>query len=132
MTKETVIILIKALLTVVGSWLIGQNFIGQPIDQSVLEIIGGIIMSGVSIFWSIRDKSYTIESLQAFARQVLLFIGGLLIAANKITPDRFEAILGLILAVVPIVQSYASKKKAEQIKQGKIDVDALSSIPKLP
>lgn len=132
MTKETVIILIKALLTVIGSWLIGQNFIGQPVDQSMLEIISGIVMSGVSIFWSVRDKSYTIESLQAFARQVLLFIGGLLIAANKLTPDRFEAILGLILAVVPIVQSYASKKKAEQIKRGKIDVDALSSIPKLP
>jgi hypothetical protein len=129
MTRETVIIIIKALLTVVGSWLIGQNFIGQPIDQNMLEIIGGVIMSGVSIFWSIRDKSYTIESLQAFIRQVVLFVGGLLIAANKLTPDRLEGILGLMLAVIPIVQSYTSKRKAQKLQEGEISAQNLSSIP---
>lgn len=130
MTRETFVIFVKALLTLAGSYLIGQNLMGQPIDNELWQVIVGVIMSGVSIYWSIKDKTYTIESIQAFVRQLLLVIGGLLLASGKITPDRLEAIIGAVVVLVPVLQSYLSKKKAEEIKEGNLNVQSLSSIPK--
>lgn len=132
MTKETFIIIFKAVLTVGGSYLLGINLWGQIVDNSILQIIIGIALSGASIAWSIFDKSYTIESIQAFIRQTVLFVGGLLIAAGKITPERLDVYLGAILAIIPVLQSYLSKKKAQDLKEGELQVNRLKSIPNLP
>lgn len=131
MTKETVFIIIKTMLTVAGSFLIGKNFIGHPVDQNMLEVIGGILMSAVSVFWSIKDKNYTIESIQAVVRQIILFIGGLLVAKGTITEDKLNGYLGLAASLIPLVQSYLSKKKVTEIQEGKIVVEGMAKIPDL-
>lgn len=129
MTKETFVIILKAALTVLGSWLMGKNLFGHPIDQSFIEIITGIAMAAFSIAWSIYDKSYSIESIQATVRQAVLLAGGFLISTGKITPERLDAVLGVLLALIPVLQSYLAKKKVAQIQQGKIAISEMAKIP---
>lgn len=129
MTRETFIILIKALFTSVGAFLIGKNFLGHNVDTIVWEAAVGCILSGISIFWSIQDKEYNIEKLQASMRQILLFAGGFLVSSGRITNEQLETITGAAIIVIPTVQSYVSKNKVKMQQENKINTSQLASIP---
>jgi hypothetical protein len=120
MNKETVFTLIRTLLTSVGVFLIGKNFIGSPIDQSVWQMLVGIIMAGVSVVWGILDKTIGLEMLQSFIRSVIVGLGGLLVAKGSMTPEKLESILGIVLAVLPLIYSILSRKKSDGINEGSI------------
>jgi hypothetical protein len=120
MTKETVFTLIRTLLTSVGVFLIGKNFLGSPIDQSIWQMLVGVIMSGVSVVWGIMDKTIGLEMLQSFIRSVIVGLGGLLVAKGSMTPEKLESILGIVLAFLPLVYSILSRKKSDAIMEGSI------------
>jgi hypothetical protein len=120
MNKETVFTLIRTLLTSVGVFLIGKNFLGSPIDQSVWQMLVGIIMAGVSVVWGIMDKTIGLEMLQSFIRSVIVGLGGLLVAKGSVSPEKLESILGIVLAVLPLVYSILSRKKSDGISNGSI------------
>jgi hypothetical protein len=120
MNKETVFTLIRTLLTSVGVFLIGKNFLGSPIDQSVWQMLVGVIMAGVSVVWGILDKTVGLEMLQSFIRSAIVGLGGLLVAKGSMTPEKLESILGIVLAVLPLVYSILSRKKSDGINEGSI------------
>jgi hypothetical protein len=120
MNKETVFTLIRTLLTSVGVFLIGKNFMGSPIDQSVWQMLVGVIMAGVSVVWGIMDKTIGIEMLQSFIRSAIVGLGGLLVAKGSLSPEKLESILGIVLAVLPLVYSILSRKKSDGIAEGSI------------
>jgi hypothetical protein len=120
MNKETVFTLIRTLLTSVGVFLIGKNFLGSPIDQSVWQMLVGVIMAGVSVVWGIMDKTIGLEMLQSFIRSAIVGLGGLLVAKGSMTPEKLESILGIVLAVLPLVYSILSRKKSDGINEGSI------------
>ena len=120
MNKETVFTLIRTLLTSVGVFLIGKNFLGSPIDQSVWQMLVGVIMAGVSVVWGIMDKTIGLEMLQSFIRSAIVGLGGLLVAKGSMTPEKLESILGIVLAVLPLVYSILSRKKSDGIAEGSI------------
>jgi hypothetical protein len=120
MNKQTVFTLVRTLLTSVGVFLIGKNFMGSPIDQSVWQMLVGIIMAGVSVVWGIMDKTIGLEMLQSFIRSVIVGLGGLLVAKGSMTPEKLESILGIVLAVLPLIYSILSRKKSDGINEGSI------------
>jgi hypothetical protein len=120
MNKETVFTLIRTLLTSVGVFLIGKNFLGSPIDQSVWQMLVGVIMAGVSVVWGIMDKTIGLEMLQSFIRSAIVGLGGLLVAKGSMTPEKLESILGIVLAVLPLIYSILSRKKSDGINEGSI------------
>jgi len=120
MNKETVFTLIRTLLTSVGVFLIGKNFMGSSIDQSIWQMLVGIIMAGVSVVWGILDKTVGLEMLQSFIRSLIVGLGGLLVARGTMTPEKVESILGIALAVLPLVYSILSRKKSDAIVEGSI------------
>ncbi len=120
MNKETVFTLIRTLLTSVGVFLIGKNFLGSPIDQSVWQMLVGVIMAGVSVIWGIMDKTIGLEMLQSFIRSAIVGLGGLLVAKGSMTPEKLESILGIVLAVLPLIYSILSRKKSDGIAEGSI------------
>jgi hypothetical protein len=120
MNKETVFTLIRTLLTSVGVFLIGKNFLGAPIDQSVWQMLVGIIMSATSVIWGVMDKTIGLEMLQSFIRSAIVGLGGLLVAKGSLSPEKLESILGIVLAILPLVYSILSRKKSDGIAEGSI------------
>jgi hypothetical protein len=120
MNKETIFTIARTLLTSVGVFLIGKNFLGSPIDQSVWQMLVGVIMAGVSVVWGIMDKTIGLEMLQSFIRSAIVGLGGLLVAKGSMTPEKLESILGIVLAVLPLVYSILSRKKSDGIAEGSI------------
>jgi hypothetical protein len=120
MNKETIYTVLRTLLTSVGVFLIGKNFMGSAIDQSMWQMLVGLAMSAFSVAWGIWDKTLGIEMLQSFIRSLIVGLGGLLVAKGSISPEKLESILGIVLAVLPLVYSIISRKKSDGIADGTI------------
>jgi uncharacterized membrane protein len=128
MNKETVFTLIRTLLTSFGVFLIGKNFLGQSIDQSLWQMLVGIAMSAFSVVWGMYDKTLGLEMLQSFIRSAIIGLGGLLVAKGSLSPEKLESILGIALAVLPLVYSIISKKKSTELAEGYIEPSALKTL----
>lgn len=128
MNKETVFTLIRTLLTSFGVFLIGKNFLGQTIDQSIWQMLIGIAMSAFSVAWGMYDKTLGLEMLQSFIRSAFVGIGGLLVAKGSLSVEKLESILGIVLALLPLVYSLLSKKKSTELANGTIEPNALKTL----
>jgi hypothetical protein len=128
MNKETVFTIARTLLTSVGVFLIGKNFLGQAIDQVLWQMLVGIAMSAFSVAWGMYDKTLGLEMLQSFIRSVIIGLGGLLVAKGSLSPEKLESILGIALAVLPLVYSILSKKKSTELAEGYIEPSALKTL----
>lgn len=128
MNKETIFTIARTLLTSVGVFLIGKNFLGQAIDQVLWQMLVGIAMSAFSVVWGIYDKTLGLEMLQSFIRSAIIGLGGLLVAKGSLSPEKLESILGIALAVLPLVYSILSKKKSTELAEGYIEPSALKTL----
>jgi hypothetical protein len=128
MNKETVFTIARTLLTSVGVFLIGKNFLGQAIDQVLWQMLVGIAMSAFSVVWGMYDKTLGLEMLQSFIRSAIIGLGGLLVAKGSLSPEKLESILGIALAVLPLVYSILSKKKSTELAEGYIEPSALKTL----
>ena len=126
MNKETIFTLLRALLTTVGTFLIGKNLFGANIDDSLWQVILGALMSVASIVWGIMTKSLGLEMWQSGIRQLFLAVGGILLASGKLSPEKLESLLGLVTAVGVFVYSLISKVKSNQLVDGTISTTQLS------
>lgn len=122
MTTEQLNSLIRTIMSLVGAFLIGggAKFFGNVIDTAYWQEIVGAVLAIVSIVWSIRSKQLDIEKFQGFVRQVITFIGGILLAKGVLDENELAAILAFVGAMLPYLQAWLSKKKADQLNQGKI------------
>jgi hypothetical protein len=128
MNKETIFTVARTLLTSVGVFLIGKNFLGQAIDQVLWQMLVGIAMSAFSVVWGMYDKTLGLEMLQSFIRSAIIGLGGLLVAKGSLSPEKLESILGIALAVLPLVYSILSKKKSTELAEGYIEPSALKTL----
>jgi len=122
MQKETVFSILRTALTLVGSYIIGHNVFGHQVNSSTWQIIAGAIITATGTLWGIFDKTAGIEAIQSGVRSVIVSIGGLLTAAGVLTGETLDAILGLVAAVIPALQSHLSKVKVQQIASGSLQV----------
>lgn len=116
--KENLLAIVRAVLTLVGSFLIGHNVFGKPLDSSTSEIIIGAVLSLIGIIWGFVDKTTTIDTGLSALRSVLLVLGGLGVSWGLISSNVFEAISGFTLSLIPILQSIFSKQKVKQLATG--------------
>lgn len=131
MTSEQLNSLIRTVLTLIGAFLTGGGihyFFGTVIDTAYWQEISGIILAIVSVVWSIVSKTLDIEKLEGTIRQVVTFICGILIARGLLTSQTGMAVIAFVGAIIPLIQSYLSKKKSAQVEAGKIPVAELKKI----
>ena len=120
MSKENIFSTIRALLIFIGTFAVGHNLFGKPIDSATWQIILGSVMALGSLIWGMATKDTSIEGLESFLRSFIQGVGGLLVSSGMLTGDTLNAILGLVTALAPLLQSFASKTKTDQIVSGKI------------
>lgn len=125
MPKESVLSIIRIALTAVGAYLIGANFFGNPIDESVWAGIAGTGLTAIGVIWGIVDKTATVEMLQSGLRSVIVFVGTALVGSGKIKQELLEALLAIVAIVVPYVYSETSKAKNRMIEDGRISTGDL-------
>lgn len=125
MNKETILSLIRMFMTSIGMFMFGKNILGQPIDNSIWEMIIGVVMAGVSVVWGILDKNVAIEMLQSFIRSAIIGFGGLLVAKGSLSPERLESILGVAMSLLPLLYSILSRKKTGDLDNGKLTIQEL-------
>lgn len=128
MNKENILVILRALLSAAGAWLIGKNFLGNPVDEVLWQGIVGSPMAIAAFVWTVREKAATVEQWQGIARQTITFFGGLFVATGKLTSETLTAITGFAIAIIPLIQSFMSRKKAEQLKSNHIQPNNLVSL----
>jgi len=127
--NETLKTVLRYVFTLVGGWLIGKNIslFGNPLDSNTVEIIGGAILSVISIVWSFIAKEVTEESLGGALRHVVGSIGSILVSAGRLSPEQLTMWLGLVTALAPIVFSWLVRRKNVKLKTGEISVQQLKT-----
>lgn len=120
MTQENLLSSFRAILIIVGSYVVGHNVFGHAVDSSTWQIIAGSIVTVASTIWGIVAKTTSIEGVESAVRSIITSVGGLLVSAGTLSGDNLNAILGLITALAPAVQSALSKSKNQQISAGSV------------
>jgi len=124
MQKDAVLSILRAILTMGGSYIVGHNLFGHTVDASIWQEVAGSVIALSAAIWGIADKTANIEGVQSALRSVIISVGGFLTAAGVISGDTLNSILGLITALAPILQSHLSKVKVKQIATGDLKVSA--------
>lgn len=108
---------IRHLLTAIGAFFMGRALFGGTVifDSSLLEGIIGFIISLVGIVWSIKEKAVDIEKLQGVVRQAISLIGGVLVASGRIDNETLTIWAGILLALIPFLQSMIMRKKSRML-----------------
>lgn len=124
MTKETIKSIGRALLTLVGTVLLGKNVFGHVLDENVLQEIFGALGILGGVLWGILDHSATIEKVQSGLHSSLIILAGVAVSWGVISQQTALAIIGLVTALIPVILSYTSKVKIQQIDAGKLTTDS--------
>lgn len=120
MTQDNLLSFVRALLILVGSYVVGHNLFGHTVDSSTWQIIAGAVVTLSSIIWGIVTKSTSIEAVESAIRSIITSVGGLFVSAGVLSGDNLNAILGLVTAIAPAIQSALSKTKNQQIATGTV------------
>lgn len=120
MTQENFLSALRAVLILVGSYLVGHSLFGHTLTSDAWQVWVGAIVSLVSTVWGIVTKSTTIEAVESAVRSIVTGVGGLLVSAGILSSDNLNAILGLVVAIAPLFQSFLSKAKTQAVANGTI------------
>lgn len=124
MTKESLLSSLRALLILVGTYLVGHSIFGHTVTEDIWTVIISSVVTVASTIWGIATKTATIEGIESAVRSVVTGIGGILASAGVLSGDNLNAILGFITAVLPTFQSSLSRSKNKQIATGKVEVSS--------
>lgn len=127
-TPEAIQSLIRLILTAVGSYLIGHYFLGTQVTGEWWEGVIGFILAIVSIIWSIRSNTVTIEMWQSLVRQAITIVGGIFIAKGWINETTVESIGGILLLLFPYLQARTDETKVKKIHNGEINIRQLKAV----
>lgn len=118
--------LIRAVLTILGTWLFGHNLFGNKIDESLWQEIVGCVLVIVSFVWSAVTKELTLEIFQSSILKVITVVGMLLVTSGKLSDKTLTAVAALATTLLPVLYSILSKSKSQGIVSGDIPAGKLT------
>lgn len=118
MQQSNLLSAFRSIITLFGSYVIGHAIFGVAVTTTTWDIIGGSAATLFGTIWGIADKTATIEGVQSAVRSIIISLGGIMVAAGKVSQNTLNEVLGLITSLAPILQSYLSKVKVNQIATG--------------
>lgn len=128
MNKESVLSLVRIVLTAVGAYVMGKYFLGATIDNNLWLGIAGSVVTAISITWGVLDKSATTEMVQSGLRSIVLTFGTLLVGSGVIKDEVLQGLLAAISIIVPAIISEANKRTNKNVATGKTPIVDLSGV----
>lgn len=128
MNKESVLSIVRIVLTAVGAYMAGKYFLGTTIDNNLWLGIAGSVVTAISIVWGVIDKTATTEMLQSGLRSIVLTFGTLLVGSGVIKDEVLQAALAAISIIVPAAISEANKRTNKNIATGETKIADLSGV----
>ncbi len=125
MSKENVINLLQSLLVVAGGYLIGDNLLGNEINQVLWMGIVGVAVTLVGFIWDLATTKVAIEYVQTTLMGVAQFVGGLLISIGKLSAENAQTYYGLLSTLVGLIYPIISRKKTAELANGDLNVTEL-------
>ncbi len=125
MNKENLINLLQSVLVVLGGYLIGDNLLGNEINQVLWMGIVGIVLTIVGFIWDIATTKVTLEYVQTTLMGITQFVGGLLIAGGKLSLQNAESFYGLVASLVGLIYPLLSRNKTAALANGDLPVSDL-------
>lgn len=114
MSKDQVISIVRHVLSVVGGLLLAYGVA----QDSLITNVSGVVLGLVSIIWSIKDKTATLDQISGVIRQVLTFAGGFLVLKGVLTPEKLEATIGGVIALLPVILGQFDKIPTDTTSTG--------------
>lgn len=128
MNKQSVLSILRSVLTAVGAYVAGKSFLGNTIDDNLWLGIGSSIVTLASIVWGILDKTATLEMFESGLRSVIMFVGALLVGAGIIKDEVLQSLLAISSVAIPAIYSQLSKTKSKNIAEGTLGVADLAGV----
>lgn len=130
MSKETVLSIVRSILTAVGAYMAGKYLLGTPIDDNLWLGVIGSATTLISVIWGIVDKTATIEAVQSGLRSVIMFFGALLVGSGVLKGEVLESALAIVATLIPVIYSQLSKQKSKNIAEGSTGIADLAGVTK--
>lgn len=122
MNKQFVITLVRTIMTAFSAYVIGRNFLGNPVTSIWWEEAIAVVVTVISVAWGLWDKSTKLEGLQSGLRQVFAFAGGIIYAKGSMEPGIWQQVTGIVIDLATLIYSMTSKEKNAGIVAGKFTV----------
>lgn len=116
LTKAIGLSIFRSALTFLGAFIIGKNLpVLGALTSDTWAIIGGAALTAVGTIWGFFDKTTGADQLNSAVRSVVISIGGLFVAAGKLSQSTLDSFLGLLTAILPVISSQLQKVTNVQV-----------------
>lgn len=122
MNKDQYLGLLREALTAVGVLLVTLGFTSLsreagPDGATVAQLGIGAILALVSLVWGIAVHEDA-DVIKTLTRKVLSSLAGFLVGVGWLSPEKANAIFGLLLTFLPIAWSIIDKGKVPKMPSG--------------
>lgn len=131
MNSQTGLSILRTVLTLVGSFIVGHAIFGHTVTVDIWSVIIGAAGTVGSIVWGIYDKTATVDGLTSAVRSVITAIGGLAVSSGWLTSDNLTSILGLAAALLPAILSHLDRVKTTAVATGDLKATVSTSTGKV-
>jgi hypothetical protein len=128
MNKETALSALRAILTILGSYLVGHSVFGHTVSDNLWQLLGGAAITIVSTVWGLTVKGTTVEQWQSILRSVFAALSGVLVALGVLNDQTAAAIAGLIPAIAAVLQGHLSRQTTKAMATGKAVADSKTGV----
>lgn len=129
--SSNIMAIIRMLLSLFGSYLIGKNLFGATIDEVLWQEIVGAVLVVISLVWTILDKSAGIEKVEGVIRQFVTALGGLFIGLGIVKEETVTTISSILIALLPYILSLLGRRKSQEIATGELGVNDLAGVSEI-
>lgn len=117
--------IIRAVLTALAAFVIGHKVFNTDITEQLWPSIVAGVVAIASLVWGIATKSATIEAWESGIRFVVSGVSGVLVSYGIINAAQAIAVIGAVVAIVPIIQSAQAKQKSTLLATNQLQVGSL-------
>lgn len=122
--------LVRALFTLIGTFVIGRTFHGHVLVSTTFDVVSGSLLTLLSIIWSLRNGTATEQNLESMLRQLLQGIGGVVVGSGLLNATQLGEIISFVVLAIPMVWGYLSKAKTAKIAAGKLTAQSTGYVTK--
>lgn len=131
MTQDTPLMTaLRAILTLLGSYLVGHVLIGHTITADLWQLLVGAALTITGAVTEIISTNTTPTQLQSAIGTVATAIGGVLLALGVVNQQTWTSIIGVVTALVPLFQKQTTKLTVKHLLNGKAVGDKLTGAVK--